>query len=203
MLVAVALGLMLAPGGANKPAPVSIYVGPRVQDGFADVDRGLLDSIEDIRKALRKQDEECPPGSKRPLFPWSPDCRVAWFRIVEDESAADLKLYVLDRGHGPARDAALLHFPGTSVDFPGTTTTTRIGGSSFTTTTPGTTITSPGMSVAITSKLTYVVTVLRVGSYERPFVAEGQDARWRQCASMIAKDIVVWVSANRDRIAVK
>lgn len=38
----------------QKPAAVPIYVGPQVRDGFIDVDRGVLDSIDDVVRELRK-----------------------------------------------------------------------------------------------------------------------------------------------------
>lgn len=36
------------------PPPVTIYVGPALRDGFVDVDRGVLDSIEDVKKEIGK-----------------------------------------------------------------------------------------------------------------------------------------------------
>jgi hypothetical protein len=54
MLCALALAVVLAPA-AEK---VAIYVGPSVRDGFVDVDSGVLDSIEDLRKELQGGDYE-------------------------------------------------------------------------------------------------------------------------------------------------
>ncbi len=68
MLCVVALALMLQPSEA-----VSVYVGPNVRGGFVDVDRGVQDSIEDLRQELRGN----------PLF-----------HVVGDESAATLRLYI-------------------------------------------------------------------------------------------------------------
>jgi hypothetical protein len=56
---------------------VTIYVGPLVRDGFVEVDKGVFDSIKDIRGELRWE--------KRAL------------RVVDDADAADLKLYVVKR----------------------------------------------------------------------------------------------------------
>jgi len=38
----------------DAQAPVSIYVGPHMRDGFVDVDQGILDSIADIKNELQK-----------------------------------------------------------------------------------------------------------------------------------------------------
>jgi hypothetical protein len=153
MLLAVALALMSAPGGAAKPPhAVSIYIGPQVRDGLAEVPKGVLDSIKDIREALGK----CP----QPTFPlWSkPACEDVQLRIVDDEQAADVRLYVVSRGIGPAT-----------------------GGSS------------------INSR--HLETLLRVGPYERAFVAvDHEHETWRKCAQGIAKDVSVWLTANRERI---
>lgn len=153
MLLAVALALMSAPGGAGKPPhAVSIYIGAQVRDRLAEVPKGVLDSIKDIREALGK----CP----QPTFPlWSkPACEDVQLRIVDDEQAADVRLYVVSRGIGPTT-------AGSSINF------------------------------------RHLETLLRVGPYERPFVAvDHKHETWRKCAQVIAKDVSVWLTANRERI---
>lgn len=93
-LLALALVALLpaAPGAAaqtGKPTPLSIYVGPQTRDGFVDADRGVLDSIKDIQKALRR----------RPLF-----------RVVERQAEAQAVVVVERRGAG-SRDAATVSVP--------------------------------------------------------------------------------------------
>jgi hypothetical protein len=48
----------------------------------------------------------------------------------------------------------------------------------------------------------FVETSLHAGTYERAFVGEDHTHdHWGPCAKMIAKDLSVWVAANRERIA--
>jgi hypothetical protein len=152
-MLAVVLALMLALGGAAKPAhAVSIYIGPQVRDGCVEVHKGVSDSIKDIREELGK----CP----QPTFPWwsKPACADVPLRIMDDEQAAEVRLYVVSRG----------------ID-------ATAGGSS------------------INSR--HLETLLRVGPYERAFVAqEHKNGMWRKCAQVIAKDVSVWLTANRERI---
>jgi hypothetical protein len=58
---------------------LTIYVGPQSRQDFADVDRGVLDSIKDIKSVVRKRTK---------------------LRIVEQSDGADLQLYVIRRGKG-------------------------------------------------------------------------------------------------------
>ena len=44
------LGKQSAPSPETK---VSIFVGPQTRDGFVDIDRGVLDSIKDLKAELR------------------------------------------------------------------------------------------------------------------------------------------------------
>lgn len=81
MLLAPILGLLIVAGA--KPDAVAIYVGPNVRDGFVDVDRGVLDSIKDVQKRLRQD----------PVDPQ----KEAAFRVVDRESDATLRLYVVSR----------------------------------------------------------------------------------------------------------
>ncbi len=64
-------------------APVTIYVGPAVRDGFVEADKGVLDSIKDVQNELRKK---------------------RTFAVVANEAAASLKLYVVTRRKAPAGD---------------------------------------------------------------------------------------------------
>jgi hypothetical protein len=76
--VAVVVTLMLA--ARPSPPPVKIYLGPLVRDGFIDMDRGVRDSINDLRQSLPKE-----IGKKRG-------------HLVDDESASDIRIYVVGRG---------------------------------------------------------------------------------------------------------
>lgn len=65
----VPLALALAPA-----EPVTIYVGPQVKDGFVDTDKGVADSIKDVKGQM-------PTG----------------LRLVQTEAEATLRLYVTRR----------------------------------------------------------------------------------------------------------
>jgi hypothetical protein len=125
----------------DVPTTVSIYVGPQVRDGFVDVDQGVRDSIKDIREALREQRWECPSG-KRPLFPWS-SCGDTQFRVVNDEAAAELRLYVVKRTRevGPTRTGGVI-------------------------------IKGTGTVTSAPTNIYRLETLLRAGTYEREFAAE-------------------------------
>jgi hypothetical protein len=56
---------------------VGLYIGPDTRDGFADVDRGILDSINDLRAEFK---------------------RVKQLRIVDTTLDADVVVAVLSRG---------------------------------------------------------------------------------------------------------
>jgi hypothetical protein len=75
--------------GPAKPA-VSIYVGPQARDGFVDKDKGVLDSIADIQRELRK---------------------TLGLRVVDDESSAALRLHVISGGIGPAAGGSAINIP--------------------------------------------------------------------------------------------
>jgi hypothetical protein len=54
------------------------------------------------------------------------------------------------------------------------------------------------LTIYVPQRSRFVETVLRVGSYERAFVGEDYKyERWGKCAQMIAKDVSVWLAANR------
>jgi hypothetical protein len=72
LLCAVAIAAAVPP-----ETPLTIFIGPQTRDGFVDVDRGVLDSIKDIKAELR--------GKKR-------------IRIVADKDQAELILEVMSRG---------------------------------------------------------------------------------------------------------
>lgn len=82
------LALLLCPvyTAAQKLVPVTIYVGPQVREGFVDVDQGVLDSIQDVIKELKKD---------RSL------------RVVPGAADATLRLTVLRRRSG-AGDGGVL-----------------------------------------------------------------------------------------------
>jgi hypothetical protein len=73
----VAPSAALTSARARRSRRVAIYVGPQTRDGFVDVDRGVLDSIKDLKSELR--------GKKR-------------FLVVEARDRAQLVLEVLSRG---------------------------------------------------------------------------------------------------------
>ncbi len=137
-------------------APVPIYVGPNIRGGFVDVDKGVLDSIEDLRQELRENSS---------------------LRIVADESAAKLKLYVTARRKFKTGD---------SVAF-GTSTAT-------------TPTTASGTGYAVGVEGYRVEAILRISDYERPMMGESQ-SRWKGCVKSIAEDLAVWLKANRERIS--
>jgi hypothetical protein len=66
----------LSPAAA-QPSGMTIYVGPTTRDGFVDIDRGVRDSINDIKSVIRKRTK---------------------LRIVERPSEATLVLEVIRRG---------------------------------------------------------------------------------------------------------
>jgi hypothetical protein len=72
LLVALAI---VAAGPPEKS--LSIFVDPQTRDGFIDVDRGVLDSLNDIKSELRTKTR---------------------FRVVADKDQADLILEAISRG---------------------------------------------------------------------------------------------------------
>ncbi len=79
VLVATTAAVGSAQRNGNPPIePVSIFVGPRERDGFKDINRGIADSITDIRNSLSRNED--------------------WFVLSFDEGNALLKLEVLGRG---------------------------------------------------------------------------------------------------------
>lgn len=77
--VIVAISCAVSLLGQTPRTKLPVYVGPQTRDGFVDVDRGILDSIKDIKNALR--------GS-RP------------FRVVERPEEATILLTVVALGSG-------------------------------------------------------------------------------------------------------
>jgi hypothetical protein len=63
--------------GVPPETPLTIFIGPHTRDGFVDMDRGVLDSIRDLKAELR--------GKK---------C----LRVVAEKGQADLILEVVSRG---------------------------------------------------------------------------------------------------------
>jgi hypothetical protein len=123
--------LALSQASFLAAAPVSIYVGPNVRDGFVEADQGVMDSVKDVKKELGKDRA---------------------FRVVAEESMADLKVYVLSRGVGPAAGGSSINIPGAVYNLPS-----------------GQTIQALGMSFYIPSNSLHIEALLRVGTYERPF----------------------------------
>jgi hypothetical protein len=65
----------------------------------------------------------------------------------------------------------------------------------------GTVTQSPSTTISISAKARHLAAVLRVGTYERPFVAEDNAYdTWGRCADLLAKDVSAWLTANRARI---
>jgi hypothetical protein len=63
--------------GAQPPTRVTLFIGPQVRDGFVDVDQGVLDSINDVKNALRG---------------------VSSIALVMGKDSAQMTLEVLSRG---------------------------------------------------------------------------------------------------------
>jgi hypothetical protein len=60
------------------------------------------------------------------------------------------------------------------------------------------------LTVYVPQRARFVEAVLRVGTYERAFVGEDyKHEKWGKCAQMIAKDLSVWLAANRERVLTK
>ena len=162
-----AVAVLVLALAAPKAVPVAIYVGPLERDGYKDADSGVLDSIEDVKKRLRK---------KRSLT------------VVDvDSPGVPLKLYVVTRGiGGQAGSPVTITIPGTVQVWPGTGNVTQ----------------SPSTTFSISAKARHLAALLRVGTYERPFVAEDNDYdTWGRCADLLAKDVSAWVAANGARVA--
>jgi hypothetical protein len=140
---------------AATSQPVSIYVGPNVRNGFVDIDKGVQDSIEDLRQELRRNSS---------------------LRLVADEAAARLKLYVAGRSKANTGDSVVT----------GQGSATAGGAAS-------------GVGVAVAIEGYRVETILRVGDYERQFTGESK-SRWKGCARSIAEDLAIWLKANQDHI---
>jgi hypothetical protein len=71
--------------------PISIYIGPVIKAGFADVDQGVRDSIRDLQRELR---------------------HFRGFVLATDQATADLTLRVVERhvGRNPNGAATLVSF---------------------------------------------------------------------------------------------
>src|SRR5258708_9782234 len=82
---------------AQAPATIAIFVGPQTREDFVDVDRGVLDSIRDIRAEI---------GGKKRL------------RLVPLKDQAQVILEVLSRGSTSSSGAGAAAMPiGTSTYF--------------------------------------------------------------------------------------
>ncbi len=51
--VMVLVGLLVSGTVDQAQEPIPIFVGPQIRDGFTDIDRGILDSIDDIQDKLQ------------------------------------------------------------------------------------------------------------------------------------------------------
>src|SRR5262245_8020331 len=103
----------------------------------------------------------------------------AAFSVVADQAGALLKLYVVSRTKAATGASAQI--------------------STATGTATGTQAQGTGTSFTIPVELQRLETLLRVGTYERAFTGESETS-WGRCASSVAKDLAVWVTANRERI---
>lgn len=131
---------------AQDSGPVAIYVGPAQRDGFVDVDRGVLDSIADVKRELARDRRR--------------------FRVIETRDTATVQVTITAR---ESKDQ---------------------------------TIATSGAGVAVLTSTDGLVLrgTLAVGDYKKELV--GTDAlMWRGAAQIMVRDIVVWVDANRDRLA--
>jgi len=103
----------------------------------------------------------------------------AAFTVVPAEADATLKLYVVSRGKVPT---------GTSFE-----SGTASGSST------GSNASGSGFSVSAPIDAHRLETLLRLGTYERTFVGASVNT-WKGSAGAVAKDLGVWVTANRDRL---
>jgi hypothetical protein len=76
IFVGVVCVLLVAPLCAEESERITVFVGPQVRDGFADVDSGIRDSIKDIQQ----------------------ECQAAGWSVVQAADGAKLTLIVLGRG---------------------------------------------------------------------------------------------------------
>jgi hypothetical protein len=97
-------------------------------------------------------------------------------RVVPDESSATLKLYVASRSKYATGDSVVT---GTGSTTSGVST---------------------GSGVSVEVEGYRLKTVLRAGDYERVFTGESE-WRWKGCARSIAKDLAIWLDANRERVS--
>ena len=133
-------------------APLTLYVGPQVKDGFVDIDKGVADSIKDIKGQI-------PAG----------------LRLVESESKAALKLYVVGRE---------TYSTGSAINT-GSGTISNQG-----------LYAGSGMTIGIAAMR--VRSLLRVERYERAIAGEG--GTYKGAAKDALESVLVWVDANRTRL---
>jgi hypothetical protein len=168
MMAVAALALLLA---ASPKPPLTLYVGPVVRGGFVEVDKGIRDSIEDIKTALWRKE-----GKKR------------GFKLVDAEDGADLKLYVVQRGEGPPTgDGSTVTIPGAIITSPNGTVTQM----------PGITF-HYASKLSHVAAILRVGTYERgfVGESE-PWTT----GTWARCARLLVDDLLAWLTANRDRLS--
>jgi hypothetical protein len=97
---------------AEQAKPITIFIGPQMRDGFVDVDKGVTDSIKDIKREI---------GGKKQL------------RLVAQKEQAQLVLEVASRGATSTSGggAAAMPISGTTFLIPfgtiGISTLLRVG----------------------------------------------------------------------------
>jgi hypothetical protein len=138
---------------AQQATQVAIYVGPKTRNGFIDADLGVMDSIKDVQAAIR--------GERA-------------FRLVNDESQADVKLYILGRGKGPDGGAAGTFAGGVFVAIP--TDSYHVDAM---------------LEVGDYSRPIVGQSVQRV------------TGTWSRCAHSIVHDLKGWVEVNREKLTKK
>jgi hypothetical protein len=157
-------------GQAAQPVP--IWVGPQIKQEFADVDQGVLDSIEDLKRALTRELKLRKTGSP--------------YVLSTAEQAAKVRIYVLARGFGePSGVGITTHVPGQVLKFPAT----------------GQTVEMPGTSIHTPIRKRYLTALLRANTYERPMTAEDvQYDTWKRVADLLARDVRAWLAANQEQL---
>lgn len=159
--------------GTAPPGRIPVYVGPAVDaDGFADADRGILDSIADLTNALRRQKA---------------------IQIVGEAGSARVAVYIVGRGTVPSTPT----FDVTTVT--GSSSTTALPGGTVVTNSNAAIVSVPGSDTHYIDARVRVGTYeRRFVAISEPWTT----GTWKRCARRLASDLVAWIEANRTRITI-
>ena len=84
-------------GAVPGAEPVTIYIGPMERDGFVDADKGVLDSVKDLKNNIRGKRE---------------------FQVVQTKEAATLHFFVVKRFRGADLAGAAIPVGGITMVLP-------------------------------------------------------------------------------------